>query len=469
MKKFEERKGDKLVSTSSGIQKTNKMKKTMHHKNKYLQNPPNFIELAEKYSFFTPFLNTTTSSIDFGNAEAVMSLTKVLLLNDYNIKWDLPLNHLCPPVTNRVNYIHWINDLIEISNSEQQNRENNEIIGVDIGTGASCIYPLLGHSIYNWKFIATDISLESLQYSLQNIKKNEKHFQENIHLKLNLNKDDILRNIIEDNEQEDKEQNTVLDQLEHSWFKELKTINFTMCNPPFFDEDETINRNLEHDCRGNENEMITEGGEIEFVKKMLDDSFYFITHPTKSKLFENCWFTSMLGKKKSIQPIISYLNDRNENTLKHFKKLTVTYHTTEFIQGKTTRWGIAWRFIHKTILAKTESINNQLSTIAVQRVMRQNIFKGFPNATKLFQEIEKALKEKKDIVTISKKDLSMASIKGYLENDVKQQFEINILQIQPKQFCVEVKYKGPGKNDPPTNAFGIMYSHLSKKVFEKGV
>lgn len=31
------------------------------------------------------------------------------------------------------------------------------IRGLDIGTGASAIYPLLGAKVYGWAFIATDI------------------------------------------------------------------------------------------------------------------------------------------------------------------------------------------------------------------------------------------------------------------------------------------------------------------------
>ncbi|MGB0431835.1 MAG: RlmF-related methyltransferase, partial [Bacteroidia bacterium] len=38
--------------------------------------------------------------------------------------------------------------------------ENIKIL--DIGTGATCIYPLLGVAEYNWKFVATDIELDSL-------------------------------------------------------------------------------------------------------------------------------------------------------------------------------------------------------------------------------------------------------------------------------------------------------------------
>lgn len=29
--------------------------------------------------------------------------------------------------------------------------------GLDVGTGASCIYPLLGHRVYGWNFMGSDI------------------------------------------------------------------------------------------------------------------------------------------------------------------------------------------------------------------------------------------------------------------------------------------------------------------------
>jgi 23S rRNA (adenine1618-N6)-methyltransferase len=61
-------------------------------------------------------------------------------------------------VPNRFNYVLWIQDLIDTSSStySDQYDPKQEVIGLDIGTGASCIYPLLGCAQRpNWTFIGT--------------------------------------------------------------------------------------------------------------------------------------------------------------------------------------------------------------------------------------------------------------------------------------------------------------------------
>jgi 23S rRNA A1618 N6-methylase RlmF len=40
------------------------------------------------------------------------------------------------------------------------------------GTGASCIFPLLGHGTYGWSFVATEIDPESVRSAQQNIDAN---------------------------------------------------------------------------------------------------------------------------------------------------------------------------------------------------------------------------------------------------------------------------------------------------------
>lgn len=42
-------------------------------------------------------------------------LTRALLKHDYGINWHLQTGQLIPAVTNRANYIHWINDLLQLS------------------------------------------------------------------------------------------------------------------------------------------------------------------------------------------------------------------------------------------------------------------------------------------------------------------------------------------------------------------
>ena len=81
----------------------------------------------------------------------------------------------------------------------------------------------------------------------------------------------------------------------------------------------------EQACTGAEVEMVTPGGEVAFVSKMIKESL---------QLRETVqWYTSMVGKLSSLSAIIEILlQERNNN-----------WAVTEFIQGtKTRRWAIAW-------------------------------------------------------------------------------------------------------------------------------
>ena len=399
------------------------------------------------------------ASLDWSNAEAVMNLTKVLLKHDYQIEWDMPLNHLCPPVTNRANYIHWINDLLELN----QTGELQDIVGIDVGTGASCIYPLLGHRINGWKFIATDIDEESLKLSRENIMKNDSSFGESIFLTLvDESCGDILNNIMKyiGNSH----------YLKLDWITNLQKVDFTMCNPPFFDVDETINRNPKNDCRGNKNEMITVGGEEDFVVKMIDESVILLSDSATNTIFKNCWFTSMLGKKRSLQVLKEHITRTNNRVFS--EQLTghsIIFHSTEFIQGKTTRWGIAWKFEKRAQIAQSQIANKLVSSIVVQRTMYQNITKGYANVGALLTDIYNVLKVNKDFITVTQRDSLMATIKGHLDQDKRQAFEIAIIQSQPKKWCVQVSYKGPGPKTETSHSFSTMYELLSKQIFAKCV
>ena len=48
-----------------------------------------------------------------------------------------------------------------------------------LGTGASCVYPLLGTRINGWKFCASEVDDVSYRYACDNIKRN--NLEENIH------------------------------------------------------------------------------------------------------------------------------------------------------------------------------------------------------------------------------------------------------------------------------------------------
>ena len=83
-----------------------------------------------------------------------------------------------------MNYLHWIEDLLsqapgsKVTTQEQEQEPtaaalDNEIVsGIDVGTGASCIYALLGATMNKWKFIATDIDPASYVCAKENVARN---------------------------------------------------------------------------------------------------------------------------------------------------------------------------------------------------------------------------------------------------------------------------------------------------------
>eukprot|EP01016_Furgasonia_blochmanni_P048036 TRINITY_DN7113_c0_g1_i6.p1 TRINITY_DN7113_c0_g1~~TRINITY_DN7113_c0_g1_i6.p1 ORF type:complete len:205 (-),score=10.78 TRINITY_DN7113_c0_g1_i6:43-657(-) len=109
--------------------------------------------------------------------------------------------------------------------------------------------------------------------------------------------------------------------------KESEFYDFTMCNPPFF-EDDTDKAGLSRGTVSTSSESICEGGEIAFVKSMIEEGFLH-----RKQLG---FMSSMFGKKDSSKWIESYLRVTYKNQ--------VTIESTEFRQGRTARWGVAWRW-----------------------------------------------------------------------------------------------------------------------------
>eukprot|EP00736_Rhodelphis_marinus_P004535 Rmarinus@m.13622 len=142
----------------------------MHPRNRFALKTPDFGVLAEKHPTFRPyvFYNKRGSSINWKDPEANRELTRVLLLEEFGITWDIPSGFLCPPVPNRLNYIHWIEDLLCLSLGSNVIPQGSNVRGIDIGVGANCIYPLLGVAVNGWHFTATDISAESLEIAKRN-------------------------------------------------------------------------------------------------------------------------------------------------------------------------------------------------------------------------------------------------------------------------------------------------------------
>jgi len=246
------------------------------HKNNYdLQALIKQTPALKDYVFVNDY-NTTT--IDFSKAEAVKMLNKALLRSHYNVKyWEFPEAHLCPPIPSRVDYLHELNDVLKNFGIN----ENAKVL--DIGTGATCIYPLLGQAKFKWDFIASDIDKKSIEVAKQIVDKN--NLSDNIKLRYQANPQHILQHILKADEK----------------------ITASVCNPPFYATEEDAIKATQKKWRGlkkeenkrnfsgKANELWYKGGEKAFIQNYIYDS-----HLVKTQC---AWFTTLVSDKDLLRPL----------------------------------------------------------------------------------------------------------------------------------------------------------------------
>jgi 23S rRNA (adenine1618-N6)-methyltransferase len=159
------------------------------------------------------------NTIDYSNPKAIKLLNQGLLNHYYEIKnWDFPEENLCPPIPGRADYIHHIADLLSEFNFGKIPL-GNKIKCLDIGLGASCIYPIIGTTEYKWKFIGSDIDMKSIS-SAQKIVNSNPTLKGNIECRLQKNPEFIFRGIISENDK----------------------IDLVISNPPFHSSIEEANK-----------------------------------------------------------------------------------------------------------------------------------------------------------------------------------------------------------------------------------
>ena len=261
-------------------------------------------------------------SVDFANPKAVKWLNKALLKHYYGIEyWDIPSGFLCPPIPGRADYIHNVADLLGTS-ANGKIPKGAGIKCLDIGTGASCIYPLIGNKEYGWAFTCSETDMDALE-SARKIIQNNAELCTKIELRQQLNPKDIFHGIIDRNEHFD----------------------ISICNPPFHSsfaeaKEGTLKKlsSLNHkkitipvlNFGGKSNELWCEGGELRFVRDMIRQSKQFST---------NCfWFTTLVSKKAHIDDIYK--------TLKMVGALEI--NTIPMGQGTKTSRIVAWTFLNPT-------------------------------------------------------------------------------------------------------------------------
>ena len=250
-------------------------------------------------------------TIDFSDNEAVILLNKALLKTFYNIdNWDIPKSFLVPPIPGRADYIHYIAELLE---------KKDSVKVLDIGTGANCIYPIIGSQSYGWNFVASDIDSKSIENAQKIIDAN-KNLKDKIILKLQKNRDNIFEGIIDKTDRFD----------------------LTMCNPPFHSSLEAAikanERKVSNLNKGNKEikkgfnfggqkaELWCNGGELLFLKKMAKESVKFSSQVN--------WFTSLVSDKDNIKPLGKLLEKLGAKEVK----------VLEMSQGQKISRVLAWKF-----------------------------------------------------------------------------------------------------------------------------
>lgn len=303
------------------MSKTEIEKPTLHPRNPH-RFRYDFKKLITVYPDLKPFVFSNehdSETIDFANPNAVKALNKAILISDYDIQnWDIPQNYLCPPIPGRADYIHYIADLLAESNTGII-PEGEEIVGLDIGIGANCIYPIIGNETYQWSFVGTDIDENAIQNCKKIITLNPKLIDV-ISLQLQVEPRFIFKNIILP---EDK-------------------FAFTICNPPFHSSQDEATKaslrkvnNLEDkkstkpilNFGGQNAELWCTGGEIGFITQMIYES---VKYP-----LQVFWFTTLVSKKDNLRSIYKTLN----------KVGAVEIKTIEMEQGQKISRFVAWTFL----------------------------------------------------------------------------------------------------------------------------
>ncbi|KAF8972036.1 hypothetical protein BDZ97DRAFT_1650372 [Flammula alnicola] len=329
----------------------------MHARNPYRE-PPDFISLADAYEALQQHLISDSRShrktIDFKDAEGQRRLTEALMFRDFGVKLHIPSNRLCPPVPNRMNYVLWIQDIVH-AHREVLERRPRSIRGIDIGTGATAIYPFLACKLeQDWQFVATELDDESFESARANVSTNG--MDSRIDVRKASAKGDIFFPL-EENVQ--------------------TSFEFSMCNPPFYGSAQEVAESAQAKelppsavCTGTDIEMIyPDGGEAGFVGRMVDESERF---QTRCK-----WYTSMLGKMFSVVSIVEITN----------------YAITEFVQGQTRRWAIGWSFTDLHLPDSIARIPFITPTHTLYPVLppRNTLVQTFPDCT--FKTVRDALSE----------------------------------------------------------------------------
>ena len=263
---------------------------------------------------------TGESTLDFSDPVAVRLLNGALLQQFYGIAhWEIPPDYLCPPIPGRADVIHSVADLLAGSNGGEIPR-GPDVRVLDIGVGASCIYPIIGHCEYGWSFVGSDIDEKAIESARKIVAANPQ-LKGAIEIQLQPRADHIFAGLLTADERFD----------------------LTVCNPPFHASKEEAQfgsrRKWENlgkikageaklkNFGGQSNELWCQGGELSFIRRMIDES---------ADIPEQCmWFTTVVSRDVYLDAIHEALE----------RVAPKDVRTLNMAQGQKKSRIVAWTFV----------------------------------------------------------------------------------------------------------------------------
>ena len=302
------------------MKEAKQIKKKLHERNKH-QGLYDFDKLKLVVPELAPFIIKNPSgvdTIDFALPEAVVLLNKAILMKEYKMTfWEMPKTNLCPPIPGRADYIHYIADLVAEGNGGKIPTGKGVKV-LDLGIGANVIYPIIGVAEYGWEFVGSEVDVVSIK-TASHIVDNNPHLKQNVEIRQQKSKRNILKNII----------------------GEKEYFDVVICNPPFFSSREEVLakttqklRNLGKEVigkpvqnfSGQNNELWCDGGEKAFITNYIYESKHFKRQAV--------WFTTLVSNKDNLKPLQSLLK----------KSEVAEVRVINMEQGNKISRILAWRF-----------------------------------------------------------------------------------------------------------------------------
>jgi len=293
----------------------------LHPRNRH-QGRYNFARLTAACPGLAAFLTHSPAgetTLDFSNPDAVRALNTALLKDQYGIAhWSIPAGYLCPPIPGRADYVHGLADLLAGDNNGVVPR-GAAVRALDIGVGASCIYPLIGHRDYGWQFVGSEVDAIALE-SANSIVQSNAGLRDVIELRQQSNRGQIFAGVVDD----------------------VDEFDLTLCNPPFHASADAAARGSRRKSRnlgqadaplnfgGQASELWCTGGEASFLRRMIRESVGIGPRVL--------WFSSLVSKSDHLADIHRQLKKAGAQDVRE----------VAMGQGNKQSRFVAWTFLDAT-------------------------------------------------------------------------------------------------------------------------